>query len=167
MLNSVPTQINRSARLVTLRHPNAMDCTVWRKKVNRVSADTPAQMGGMPTIGGLGVLDSEDEADFDYEELGDAKIVFAGQYQGEGANWNDADSTLNYPAPPMEALIECVLDPSDPAHFVATKPDMITVEPGAGISIPYQVIGETGSVNIPPYTRRFILAPINLGDTGI
>lgn len=167
MLNNVPIQIARSARLVTLRHPNAMDCSVWRKQVNRVSSDVPPTMGGAPTIGGLGVLDSEDEADFDYADIGNAKIVFAGVYQGEGSNWLDSDTGLNYPSGAMEALIECVLDPGDADYFEPGKPDMITVEPGGGIAMFYEVIGETGSVNIPPYTKRYILAPRNDADVGI
>lgn len=167
MLTNVPTQINRSARLVTLRHPNAMDCTVWRKKLNRTSAAAPAELGGNPTIGGLGMLDGEDEADFEYEELGDAKIVFAGIYQPVNANWNDSDSGLIYPEPPQEALIECVLEPDDPNYFVVQKPDMVTVEPGGGFVLPYEVLGETGSVHIPPYTRKFIIAARSDSQNGV
>ena len=159
MLNQVPIQIQRSARQVTLRHPNAMDCTVWRKVINRVSADTPATIGGLPTIGGLGVLDSEDEADFDWQPKGDAKIVMAGVFQAEGGNTVDTDNGLLYPAPPIEALIECILDPGDPDFFMADKPDMVTVEPGGGVVLTYEVTGVQGNVNIPPYTRRYILAP--------
>lgn len=167
MLNNVPTQINRSVRLVTLRHPNAMDCTVWRKQVNRTAAAEPLEMGGLPTLGGLGMLDSEDEADFSFVELGDAKIVFAGQFLGEGANWNDAETGLNYPAPPMEALIECLVEPGQPGYFLPDKPDMVSVEPGNGMVVLYEVIGATGSVNIPPYTRKLVLAPRQDQNVGI
>ena len=71
MLNSVPKAINDAARTVTLRHPNRMDATVWRKEVNRTAS---GEVGGMPNIGGVGVLDSEDEADYSYEPVGDAAI---------------------------------------------------------------------------------------------
>lgn len=165
MLNGVPTAIQRSGRLVTLRHPNAMNCTVWRKRLLR--PDTEGEMGGIPTIGGVGVLDGEDEADYEYDELGDAKIVFAGIYQGEGANWNDADTGLIQPAMPVEALIECVLNPDDPDYFVTAKPDRISVEPGGGIVLVFEVLGENGTVNIPPYVRRYILAARSDSDAGI
>lgn len=165
MLNNVPTQMRRSGRLVTLKHPNSMDCTVWRKTVTR-PADT-GTMGGLPNVGGMGLLDGEDEADYDYEELGDAKIVFTGIYTGEGANWNDADTGLNYPAPPQEALIECVLDPSDPNYFTVEKPDRITVEPGGGIILPFEVLGESSAVNIPPYVRKYILAARSDSEVGV
>lgn len=165
MLNNVPTQMRRSGRLVTLRHPNAMDCTVWRKVINR-SPDS-GTMGGLPNIGGLGVLDGEDEADYDYEEMGDAKIVFSGIWQGEGSNWNDADTGPIYATPPVEALIECILNPDDPNFFVVEKPDRITVEPGGGIVIPYEVIGENSNVSIPPYIRKYILAARSDSETGV
>lgn len=167
MLNNVPTQINRSARLVTLRHPNAIDCTIWRKTVNRVTTTAPAEIGGLPTIEGVGVLDSEDEADYEYAEVGDAKIVFTGQFQTQGGNWRDDDSSLTYNEMPVEALIECVLEPSDPNYVVPDKPDLITVTPGPGIVLTYEVIGETSSVSIPPYVRKFALAPRQDSNVGI
>jgi hypothetical protein len=164
MLNNVPTQINRSARLVTLRHPNAMDCTVFRKQINRTAATS---MGGMPTIGGLGVIDSEDEADYTYVELGDAKIVFTGQFQTQGNNFVEDESGLNYAESPIEALVECVLDPAAQGYFVLTSKDMVMVEPGGGFALAYEVAGETGSVNIPPYTKKFLLSPRQDANVGI
>jgi hypothetical protein len=155
MLNNVPTQVNRSARLITLRHPNAMDCTIFKKVIKRTADET---MGGLPTLGGMGMLDSEDEADYEYEERGDAKIVFVGQYVGDGANWNDADTGPIYGQIPVEALIECVLDPEDPDFFVTGKPDLVSVEPGYGMTLLYEVVGENTTTNLPPYTRRYILA---------
>jgi hypothetical protein len=163
MLNNVPAQINKSARLVTLNHPNAMDCTVHRKTYNRTDTGT---MGGLPTLGGLGVLDGEDEPEYTYMELGDAKILFAGQYQAVDGNMRDDDMSLNYAAPPMEALVECVKQPTDTAFFVADKPDLVMVYPGAGIALAYEVVGVTSPSNIPPYGRKLILAPrsdLNVG----
>lgn len=164
MLNGVPAQINRSARLVTLRHPNAMDCTVWGKTIKRTADET---MGGLPTIGGVGLLDGEDEADYEYTERGDAKVVFTGQYVGEGANWNDQDTGAIYSSMPTEVLIECVLDPSDESYFVPEKPDIISVEPGGGIALIFEILGENSTVNLPPYTRRFIVAARSDTDFGI
>lgn len=165
MLTNVPTQMRRSGRLVTLKHPNAMDCTVWRKTVLR-PADS-GTMGGLPNVGGMGLLDAEDEADYDYTEVGDAKIVFIGVWTGEGSNWNDADTGLIYPPPPQEALIECVLDPSDPNFFTTEKPDRISVEPGGGIVLVFEVAGESGNVMIPPYTRKYILTARSDSEAGI
>lgn len=153
MLSSVPTAIARASRRFTLRHPNAMDCTVWRKKLLRTG---PAgdDLGGIPNVGGMGVLDGEDEADYEFDPVGDAKVVFAGIWQGDGANWNDADSGVIYDQAPREAMIEFI----DEADGYVRKPDRITVEPGGGIVLVYEVLGENSPTAIPPYTRRYILA---------
>lgn len=156
MLNNVPIQMRRSSRIVTMNHPNSMDCTVWRKVILR--PDDSGDMGGLPNVGGAGLLDAEDEADYDYEEVGDAKILFLTNFVGEGSNWNDADTGVNYAAPPVEAMIECVLAPDHEDFFVVKKSDRISVEPGGGVVMPYECIGENSNVSIPPYTQKYILA---------
>lgn len=163
MLTTVPAAIARAGRAVTLRHRNSMHCTVWRKRLLREPDGPDASLGSVPNIGGLGVLDGEDEADYEYEVVGDAKILFTGIWQGDGANWNDADTGPNYNQAPVEALIEFVVETAD----YVRKPDQIMVEPGGGIVLPFEVIGESSSVNIPPYVRRFILAARSDATVGI
>jgi hypothetical protein len=160
MLNAVPKAVNNSARIVTLRHPNSQDATAYRKKVNRV--DDPADtINDLPTIGGLGVLDSEDEADYTYDEIGDCKVLFTGAYAATEANWNRADTGLVYPEGTVEATIECILDPNDPNFFVPDVHDLVMVTPGGGFVLPYEIKGPTSNINIPPYTRKYILQPRN------
>lgn len=165
MLNRVPTAIARAGRIVTLRHPNAMDCTVWRKRLLRTPDPAGAEMGGIPTIGGIGVLDGEDEAHYEYDPVGDAKIVFSGVWDGmnDGSNWNDADTGLIAPRPPITAMIELINE----ADGYVQKPDRITVEPGGGLVLAYEVLGESGSVNIPPYTRRYLLVQRSDAEVGV
>lgn len=165
MLNNVPAQVRRSGRLVVLKHPNSMNCSVWKKVIQR-DPDT-GMVGTVPNIGGAGVLDVEDEADYEYEIRGDAKILFGGIFDGSGSNWNDIDSGIIGNVTPVEAQIECVLDPSDPDFFIVDKQDRITVEPGGGIVLVYEVIGESSQINIPPYTRKYILAQQSSPDAGV
>ena len=113
MLTSVPIEINRAARQITLYHPNAVDCTVMRKQVTRVSPDEPEMIGGMPTLGGMGVLDQEDETEWELVEVGEARLVMTGQYQGGDNNWQDNDIGTNYPVQPVEALVECIAEPDN------------------------------------------------------
>lgn len=168
MLTNVPTQINRSARLVTLRHPNGMECTIWRKEVNRAGTGSPTDFGGVPTIEGMGVISSEDEADYDFTEIGDAKVVFCGQFQTNGDNWMENDASLIYAdMPPIEALIECKAAPEAEGFFTPDKNDMVTVYPGNGVVMSYQIVGTTGSVSIPPYTRKYVLAPLQDKTVGV
>lgn len=160
MLNNVPIQVNRAARQVTLRHPNGMDCSLWKKVILRVN-DPADNFGGLPTIGGAGVLDSEDEADYTYEFLADAKISFTGQYIGADSNTIDTENGLNYFAAAMEALIECTAELGSPEWVMPDKPMVVTVFPGNGVVVPYQIVGTTGNVNIPPYTRKYVLNPLS------
>lgn len=157
MLNNVSVQVNKANRMATLRHPNAAEFTLLRKTINRVSTDEPETFSGMPTIGGLGVLDSEDEANYDYAEIGEGMVVLMGQFQTNGGNWNDADDGLVPDQPMIEAMAECNLKPDEEGFFIVSKHDVMLIHMGMGIVLPYQVVGETGSVSIPPYTKRYIL----------
>lgn len=161
MLTNVPKQVNRAARMTVIRHPNAMDCTLWRKQVNRESDATPETFGGMPTIGGAGVLDSEDEADYSYVELADAKVVFTDRYMAAQSNMIDTEDGLNYTAEPREALIECSVEPGKEGWVLPDKPMVVTCFPGNGVVVPYQIVGTTGNIEIPPYTRKYLLNPLS------
>lgn len=156
MLNAVPATINAAARAVTLRHPNAQNATIYAKQVKRTA---PESVGGLPVLGGLGVLDSEDEADYEYIERGDARVLFAGVYVGQPGNVLDADDGVTYAEGVVEATIECVLDPANPLHFVPDKNDVVMVEVSATIIMPYEIVGNTSTTSIPPYTRKYLLQP--------
>ena len=54
MLTNVPSAVNRMARNVVINHPNTWECQVFRKRVTRTDG---APVGGLPTMGGLGVLE--------------------------------------------------------------------------------------------------------------
>lgn len=164
MLNNVPVQVNRAARQVVLRHPNSMDCSLWKKVILRTN-DPVENFGGMPTIGGAGVLDSEDEANYTYEFLADAKIMFTGQYMASSSNMIDTENGLNYADLPLEALIECTADPASAEWVMPDKPMVVTVFPGNGVVVPYQIVGTTGNVNIPPYTRKYGMNPMSDSET--
>lgn len=162
MLTSVPVAINRSARVVTLRHPNSFSCVVSRKRVKRIEPDPgsgdPSEMGGAPTMGGMGVLRSEDEADFEYVLLGDAKMMFAGPGPYQPRDAVDANSAL-VPETLREVTIESVIDPEKEGGFVADSGDLIMVTLGAGVVVAYDVATVSGTVHVAPYTRRYILNP--------
>jgi hypothetical protein len=158
VLNSVPTNANFSKRQVVLRHPNAWDCLVYRKQVKRqeIIGGQPSTMGDFPTLGGLGVLDSEDEADFDYVELGEGKLRFLGPFQ-QSDTVDRGDAQLQ--AQLSEAQIEAIAEPTDPAYFTVEKHDIVIAMPGGGIGLAYEVAQVQGSINIPPYNRRYLLSP--------
>lgn len=168
MLNSVPSAVNSHTRLVVLRHPNTMPCTVFRKVVKRIETleeidpvNNPdntdhSEMGGMPTLGGMGVLRSEDEADFEYEPLGEARCLFAGPYVPNDMNERD-DAVLQQNL--QEAQVECLADPGTPEHFVTDTSDLVMITPGLGVVLAYDVATAMGQSNIPPYVRKLVLNP--------
>lgn len=160
MLTSVPQAINASSRQVVLRHPNSFDCVVSRKRTLRSEVDpdtgAPSEMGGEPTMGGMGVLRAEDEAEFDYVELGPAKLLFAAPYQA--MDTIDRDNAL-VPEAQREVLIEATAEPGTAGHFVADSQDLVVLTLAPGVLMAYEVGSVPGNVHIPPYTRRYVLNP--------
>lgn len=151
MINGVPTAITQAARTVTLKHPNAMDCDVYRKVVTRTDDGT---LGGLPTLGGLGVLKSEDEPEFEYQKLGAAKVLMTGQHD-DAAGLNDRGDAIAPSTAQVEAQIEFV---DATTSTTIQKNDLLAVMPGGGVVIGFEVVGMTSSVNIYPYTPKWVLA---------
>lgn len=148
MLNNVPLAIRRSVRAVTLNHPNRMTCTVYRKVITRTAPDT---LGGLPTLGGLGVLEDDDEADFDYQSLGDGVVVMLQVYQGGFRS--DDNSLLDNPnTSQQETLLEPLIDDG----FTPKKHDLVSIVMGDAL-LPYEITDITGTVNIPPFTQKYVL----------
>ncbi len=161
-LASVPVAISNAARQVTLRHPNSFPCVVSRKQVQRVELNPatglPSEMGDAPTMGGMGVLRSEDEAEIAYVELGQAKMLFAGPGQMPNRDTIDADNgTL--PMAQTEVTLECIADPGSPDYFVPDSGDLVAVDMGMGAVMAFEVDKPSSSVNVAPYTRRYLLNP--------
>ncbi len=159
MLTSVPTAINRSMRQVVLRHANSYDVVIARKRVTRVEKDgagDPSEMGGAPTLGGMGVLRSEDEAEFEYVPLGPAKVLSSAPFSPMDLN-DPASATLAEQQ--KEALIECVAAPGTPEYFEAQNNDLLMMDLGLGVIMAFEVAVLESRVNVPPYTRRYVLNP--------
>ncbi|WP_098493103.1 hypothetical protein [Collimonas sp. PA-H2] len=152
MLHSVPTQINKAARSVTLRHPNGIPCHAFRQRVLR-QAD--GGMGGMPILGGLGVLDSSDESDVGWELLGDAKLLIVENFQPSTVV--DRGDALDNTEPQIVALIEALRPEENPAHFTAKTKDVLYMLLHADVKIAYEVVAIDGDINIAPYSRKYIL----------
>lgn len=67
MLTQIPHAINKSSRLLTLRHPNAVDVWVYRKIFTRQNPET---------LGGALVLSNEDEDEYELSKLARVKCCF-------------------------------------------------------------------------------------------
>lgn len=158
MLNAkVPGSINDATRLVVLNHPSSMDCVVFRKRLNRVD-DPAGSEGGEPTLGGMGVLDSVDEDDIDYDEIGHARILFTDGFQ-QGASMVDRDDA-QLPPPEVMGLIEYLEQPepnSADARKALKKHDVIYVVVSAGIHMPYEVMNFVAQAGIPGFARKVVM----------
>lgn len=153
MINSVPVAIQNAARTVTLKHPNSQDCLVYRKVLNRTAPDGSTE-GGLPTLGGLGVLTPEDEESFEYQPLGEGKVLITSHFEGTLDMTDRGDGVV-----PDTQLLEALIESVDVPGFTVKKFDLVAVMPGGGIVIGYEVVGITGSVGIYPYAEKWILAP--------
>ncbi|SER36110.1 MULTISPECIES: hypothetical protein [Pseudomonas] len=161
MLTNVPVQVARAQRQMVLRAPNSMECTLLRKKIKRSSEGEA--IGGMPLLGGLGVLDSEDEPDYEYEEIGEGRVLFCGIYQAAPGNVVDSGDGVIY----AEGAMECLVEPKVEGAFEVKKHDEIMVMPGMGFVLPYEVVGITSVSSIPPYLPRLIVEKRQDSSVGI
>ena len=153
MINAVPIAITKAARQMTLRHPNSLDASIYRKVFNRTNA-TGETLGGAPTLGGLGVLLPEDEDDYTYVELGDAKVLLVSKFEGN-IDMSDRNDSVVPNEEMYEALIEDL--PNSPFHF--KKYDLVATEPGGGVVIAYEIMAIPTTINNYPFTTKYVIAP--------
>lgn len=153
MINEIPRRVMEAATTVALKHPNSMESTIYRKVFKRTNA-TGETMGGAPTLGGLGVLMPEDEDQFEYQEIGEAKILIVSRFDGELDMTDRLDSTV--PGTDMqEAIIAAV--PSAP--FAIKKYDLVAAMPGGGVVIAFEIVKLPTTIAIFPFTTKYVIAP--------
>lgn len=114
--NDVDPKTRMAARLEILTSADAQDCTVYRP----------------------------DETDPDAEELdlGDAKVLFLGQFEPP-AEWDAAERADFYadsaPELFMNALLECEAKPASAEYFTPEVGDYVATMPGLGEVVMYYV----------------------------
>lgn len=156
MLNQVPIQVGRMARNVVLNHPNSMEIQMWRKVILR--KDT-GEVAGKPTLGGLGVLDSDDEDDIDWVYLGTGRALRAEMFQPSGmVDRNDANIGFSDEA---LFLIEPAANSGEEGFFDVRTHDVmkiiIRMPPNYEnyATIAYEVTGRETTSDIPPFNIRY------------
>lgn len=137
MLTQVPSAINRAARAMTLRHPNAVDVLVYRKTHTHDednNPDNPRTIGGMMTLG------DEDLAEYELTQIGEGKMLFLGRILGS----DFAVNILDYGENDVTAYIEPLAENA----FTVKNEDRI-VWIGAGFAKHYQVLGTVSPIQMP------------------
>lgn len=145
MLNNVPTAINRMARNVVVNHPNTYNCVAVRKRVTR---DGPV-VSGLPTMGGMGVLSSDDEESIEWDLLGNGYALPASLF-GVSPMMDRQDANNG---PQDESIF--LIEPEDPGLFVPKKHDVIYLVLD-DVRLAFEIISVETTSNIPPYTQRYV-----------
>ena len=137
MLNQVPNAVNRAARIMTLRHPNAVDVLVYRK-IFTYNEDN--NFTNPRTVGGMMTLADEDLAEYELLQVGSGKMLFLGRIAGSDFAANGLDFGENDVAAYIEPLEEN-------AFFVKNEDRIVWI--GAGFAKHYQVLGTTSPIQMP------------------
>lgn len=155
MQTQIPRNTNKAARMVVLRHPSSTEVVVFRRVLLRT--DPGGTMGGLPTLGGMGVLEQEDEDSYDVQELGPGRLLPCEAFTpSEMVDRNDginaAEGVLSY------ALIEPTAAEGEAGHFEVKSRDLVFLVVWEGVYVGYEVVGRETNINIPPFSRRYVLA---------
>lgn len=157
MLYNVSEGMQGMALQVVRNHPNAWDVQVLRKVVTR--PDETGTMGGAPNMGGIGVLDSQDENQYTYEWLCNAHALKAEQYQpGNMTDLLDAaiggaEEFLYMLAPAKEAgesIKTLGFKTKDVVLFV------LGIGPEAARAA-YEIASVDATCELPPHLPRYVL----------
>jgi hypothetical protein len=157
MLNNVAIAVNKANRQRTLREPNAIDCVLFTKRVDRVGEGNA--FDGAPTLGGAGMLSSEDEVNYTWVVACDARIHFSQGLAAPLGNMADNGGHLDFEEQVLEASIEPLANPGTEGYVLPDRQMLVAVLVGGGVIVNYQIVDVTGNVNIHPYTRKYLLNP--------
>jgi hypothetical protein len=148
MLNNVPEAVNRMTRNIVINHPNTFNAIMFRKRVLR----TGSTIGGLPTLGGLAVINADDEENVTWDLLGNAYAMKAEPYsQGTMMDRQDAnDGGIQE----FRYLIEPEILDGLPGGFAVKKNDVMYLVLG-DVRLAYEVVAIETTSDIPPYTQRY------------
>lgn len=151
MLNNIPLGISRMARNVIINHPNAWEANVYRKSVTRVAPE----MGGTPTLGGLGVVDAEDEEQVTWDWIGNAYVVQADVFQP--ALLMDRQDANDGAVNEFRFLIEPEMQSGMPGHFDPRNRDVVLLVLSDDVRLAFEIVGSETPLNIPPFATRYVV----------
>lgn len=155
MLKNIPEGIAAMSRSIISNHPNRWSVQVLKSVYTRQSDGV---MGGIPTLGGVGVLDYEDESERDFVLKGYGyALSIDGFVPSSMTDWADATQPDTNR---FTFLIEPIPNKNSAQRFEIEKRDiilvMLTNDIETSPKIAYEVVGIDSTVNIAPYTKRFI-----------
>jgi len=147
---------NLALRNVLLHHPHTFHCEIYRKIILRESEEMVA---GLPTLGGLGVLDSMDEEDFDYIFVGMGFALPISGFAPVSLVQND-DAALEAENK-VCFVIEPETEPDQPDYFSIKRHDVMYLRLNNDLNPPklaWEIVSRQSLGNMSGFTRRFICA---------
>lgn len=164
MLYNVSTGIQRMALNTIRRHPNAWNVQFFRKVIDRPGG--AESFGGLATLGGAAVLDSQDEPDYHYEFLVNGYAMRADGFNGSGMNMTEAkdapyggDDEFTY-ALATELPPPAGLDDTPALPVELTTKDLVLFVLGEGedaARLAYEIVSLQPTMELPPYLPRYVL----------
>lgn len=159
MLYNVPESVKRMGDKVVKNHPNSWDVQMFRKVVLRTDTGT---MGGLPTMGGIGVLDSQDETEFTYEWLCNGWALRAEQFQpGNMTDRMDAAIGGAEVFPYMIAVDRTPAEEGGEPNLAEVKnKDLVMFVIGEGADaarLCFEVASTDSTMELPPFVPRYSL----------
>lgn len=142
---------------VVRNHPNAWDVQVLRKVVTR--PDETGTMGGAPNFGGIGVLDSQDENQYEYAWLCNAHAV-----KGEGFQPGNMTDRLDMAITSAQEFIYLLAPareaPQEVKDLGFKTKDVVLFLMGVGADAAraaYEVASVDATCELPPHLPRYVL----------
>ena len=155
MLWNVPKTVNRLTRNVVMNHPNSFNIEVFRKHTTRKGEK---YFAGKPTLGGIGVIDSGDEVEYEFEYMGNGYALPAEPFQ-PGAMVDHKDTHVGE-GTDFRFLIELECQTGSDDYFELRNHDVIYLllggEPGNEVKVAFEIVTMETTSNIPPYTVRYV-----------
>lgn len=148
MISAITNTVERAARAVTLHHPNSMDCRLLRKTILRSSN---GDIGGLPTLGGMGVLNSEDEPAYEYQHIGEGKLLLISRFDGSQGLDDGSGLASNVRMAEVQIAMHDVL-------LQVQKGDLVGALLGNGVVIGFEVMGSLGNMSLHPAPLRYVVA---------
>lgn len=157
MLNNVPNGLNQLVSNVVRYHPNTFNCEVLRKVVTR---ETAVMWGGDPTIGGMGVLDNEDEEEFEYQLMGAGFALPAETFQASPL-MDKNDANIGYANEFRFLIVPAAQNSNEDGWFDIHTHDLVYIllfdgEHENPAKLCFEVVGREATNNIPPFSTRYI-----------
>ena len=149
MLSNVTNAVNRMRRNVVMNHPNAYNCELYSRALQRTA---PEEIGGIPTLGGASVMSSEDEENISYSWLSDGYAMKAELFAS--APMMDRGDAHNRIGNEFRFLVEL-----NDGSAQIKKRDVMYLLVGGTVTparLAFEIVGIETPLDIPPFTTVYI-----------